>query len=54
MVSNIRHLQLHYSLFEPKRHCLVIVDFPESHRGVPFAASLFDAALQFGFLEFHP
>jgi len=53
MVSNIRHLQLHNPLLETKRHRLVIVNFPDSHREITFAAGLFDTALQFGFLEFN-
>ena len=53
MVSNIRHLQLHNPLLETKRHRLVIVNFPDSHLGIPFTAGLFDTALQFGFLEFN-
>jgi hypothetical protein len=52
-VFNIRHLQLHNPLLETKRHRLVILNFPDSHRGTPFTASLFDTALQFGFLEFN-
>jgi hypothetical protein len=54
MVSNIRNLQLYNPLLETKRHGLVIVNFPDSFCGIPFAASLFDTALQFGFLEFNP
>jgi hypothetical protein len=54
MVSNIRHLQLHNALLETKRHRLVIVNFPDSHRGIPFTASLLDMVLQFEFLEFNP
>ena len=52
-VSNTRHLQLHYPLFETERHGLVIVNFPDPFCGIPFAARLFDTALQFGFPEFH-
>jgi hypothetical protein len=51
MVSNVRHLQLHNSLLETERYGLVIVDFPDSLRGIPFAACLFDATLQFGLLK---
>ena len=54
MVSNIRHLQLHDSLLETKRRRLVIVNFPDSFRGIPFTARQFDPALQFGFLKFNP
>ena len=56
MVSNISHLQLHYPFLESKRHCLVVVNFPDSFCGIPSAASLFDMKLQFGFLEInsHP
>src|SRR5262249_5607220 len=34
-------------------HRLVIVNFPDPFCGIPFAARLFDTALQFGFPEFH-
>ena len=53
MVSTISHLRLHYPLLETKRHRQVIVNFPDSNRGIRFAASLFDTALQFCFLEFN-
>jgi hypothetical protein len=54
MVSSIRHLQLHYPLLETKRNGLIIVNFPDSFRLIPFAASLFDAALHLSFVEFNP
>src|SRR5262245_41926713 len=53
MVSNIRHLQLHHPLLETKRHRLVMVNFPDSICGIPFAARLFDTTLQLGFAEFN-
>ena len=53
MVSNIRHPQFHCPLLETERHRLVIVNFSDSHRRISFAASLFDTALQFCFLEFN-
>jgi hypothetical protein len=36
---------------ETKRSCLVVVNFPESFCGIPFADSLSDTTLQFSFLE---
>jgi hypothetical protein len=53
MVSNIRHLQLNDPLLETKRHRMVIVNFPDSFCGIPFAARLFDTTLQLGFVEFN-
>jgi hypothetical protein len=53
MVSNIRHLQLNDPLLETKRHRMVVVNFPDSFCGIPFAARLFDTTLQLGFVEFN-
>jgi hypothetical protein len=51
MVSTNRHFQLHNSLLETERQGLVIVDFPDSLREIPFAACFFNATLQFGLLK---
>jgi hypothetical protein len=53
MVSNIRHPQLYNPVLETKRHCPVMVNFPDSLRGIPFTSRLFDAALQISFMEFN-
>jgi hypothetical protein len=53
MVSNTKYYHLHYLLLETKCQRLVILNFPDSHRGIPFATSLFDTALQLGFVEFN-
>jgi len=54
MVSNSRHLQLHDSLLETKRHGLVIVNVPNPFGAIPFTACPFNTALQVSFLEFNP
>jgi hypothetical protein len=53
MVSNIRHLQYNDPLLETKPHRMVVVNFPDSFCGIPFAARLFDTAPQLGFVEFN-
>src|SRR6266545_1660890 len=51
MASNIRQYQLHNLFLETGLHGLVIVGFPDSLRGFPFAVCVFDATLQFGLLK---
>lgn len=51
-MSSIRHRQLHDSLLQAKRDCLVVRDFPHTLLAVPLAACLFDAALQIRLFEF--
>jgi hypothetical protein len=53
MMSNIRHLQLHNTLLETKRHGLVIVNVPNPFGAIPLTACPFNTALQVSFLEFN-